>query len=82
MQKCPKCGYNEGTDWPGLLLMAAYGLVSVVAGIGGPRIVQLGCAGGSFLFFAAIIWRSAREDRNRVECLKLHPPDAERAKSS
>jgi hypothetical protein len=82
MQKCPKCGYNEGADWPGLLLMAAFFLVSLVAGIWGPRIVQLACAGGWFLFLAAIIWRASRDDRNRVEHLKLHPPDAERAKNS
>jgi len=82
MQKCPKCGYDEGIDWPSGLLIAAFCLVSVVAGISGPRIVQLGCGVGWFLFLAAIIWRSAREDKNRVEHLKLHPPDAERAKNS
>ena len=82
MQKCPKCGYNEGVDWPGILLIAAFGLVSFTGGFDVPRIARLGSGVSWLLFAAAIIWRSAREDKNRVEHLKLHPPDAERAKNS
>ncbi len=45
MQKCPKCGYSEGRDWPYLLLMLAFFLVVLVAGISGvPKRVELSIA--------------------------------------
>jgi hypothetical protein len=81
MEKCPKCGYSEGRDWPGILLMLAFFLVSLVADWGfGAKSVRLASAGSGFLFVAAIVWKSAREDKNRVEYLKSHPPDKERPK--
>lgn len=79
MQKYPKCGYNEGGDWPGVLLMMAFLLVNIVAGAShGPRRVVIASAVGWFLFAAAMIWKLAREDKNRVEHLKLNSPDAQR----
>jgi transposase len=54
MQKCPKCGYNEGRDWPGALMILAFGLVSLVSGISGePKSVQLSIGIGSLLFVGA-----------------------------
>ena len=81
MQKCPKCGYNEGTDWPGMLMIVAFVLVSVVAGISGAKSVDLSIGVGMFLFAASIFWRSVRQDRNRAEHLKMQPTDAERSKN-
>ena len=78
MQRCPKCGHYEGPDWPGILLILAFGLVAVIGGISGVKTVQLSIAVGMFLFCASIIWRAAREDKSRVEYLKSHPPAAER----
>ncbi len=80
MEKCPKCGYNEGRDWPGILMILAFGLVTVVGGTSGLKSVELSIAVGMFLFVASIFWRSARQDRNRVEYLKMHPTDAEGSK--
>jgi hypothetical protein len=81
MQKCPKCGYNEGLDWPAVLMIVAFVLVSVAAGgSGASKRVQLSIAAGMFLFAASMFWRAARDDKNRVEYWKSHPPDRERPK--
>jgi hypothetical protein len=79
VQKCPRCGYNEGNDWPGALLIVAFLLVNLVAGASrGPTKVVLASAVGWFLFVTAMIWKLAREDKNRMEHLRLHSPDAQR----
>ena len=80
MQKCPKCGYNEGRDWPYMLLILAFGIVSVAAGSLGGKLVNLSIALGMFLFVASLLWKAKREDKNRVEHLKSHPPVAEQPK--
>jgi hypothetical protein len=67
-----------------MLLVVAFFLVILVAGVpgapGAPKNIELASGGGMFLFAASIFWRSVREDRNRVECSKLHPSVAERSK--
>jgi hypothetical protein len=81
MQRCPKCGYSEGKDWPGMLLIVAFGVVSVVAvGNSSGKVVHYAAAIGMFLFAASALWRAVREDKNRVECSRLDFPVRERPK--
>ena len=82
MQKCPKCGYNEGLDWPGILMILAFCIVTIVGGISGVKSVQLSAAVGMFLLTASTFWRMVRQDRNRVEYLKSHPVGTERPKGN
>ena len=82
MQKCPKCGYSDGADWPAMLLIAAFILVDVVAWMSGvPKAVRLALSGGTLLLVASFWWRALRETRNRVEYLKSHRIAAEPPKN-
>ena len=78
MQRCPKCGYNEGRDWPYILALLAFGVVLFVAGTA-PKRVELASGIGMFLFLASFLWKHAREDKDRVEYSKLDLPVAERS---
>ena len=72
MQKCPKCGYSEGFDWPGLFLFLAVVVMSLgVEFLSTSKRSRFLClAVVSFLVVVSFVWRSAKDDRNRVEHLK------------
>ena len=62
MQRCPKCGYRERIDWPGILGVLAFGLLYVVWMLGNysPRELRgLGLA-AMVLFVIASIWKVLR----------------------
>jgi len=84
MQKCPKCGYDEGTDWPWIICVVAAGvlyIVFILVADAGPRDSRsIGFA--AYLFFVvAGLWKGFRDNRSRKEYLKLHPPATERVKN-
>jgi len=85
MQRCPKCGYQEGTDWPWFLSVAAVTLLYIAFIYRNEPTLKessrwMGLA--AYLFFlAATTWRGLREKRNRKEYEKLHPPITERIKA-
>jgi len=84
MQRCPKCGYREGTDWLSILCIVAVGLLYVafiLVADGGPRDIRAMGLAAYLFFIAATIWKGLREKRSRKEYLKLHPPVTERMKS-
>jgi hypothetical protein len=59
MQRCPKCGYSERVDWPGILGIVAFFLLYFVWMIGDyrPRDLRgLGLA-ALILFLAASTWK-------------------------
>ena len=61
MQRCPKCGYKEGRDWPAVLLLLAFGVVSLGAEIlGVQKNVRLCIAVGWLLVAASFAWRMVR----------------------
>ena len=77
MQKCPKCGYNEGPDWPGLFLLLAFGVVASGAEILGVPIPQSLRVAGWFFVVVSLDWRAARVSGNRAEYSELHLPATE-----
>jgi hypothetical protein len=68
MQKCPKCGYNDGVDWPVILWVVAFGflyLVFIGAADFAPRSYRL-LGGAAFtLFSAGTVWKALRDRQRR-----------------
>jgi hypothetical protein len=62
MQKCPRCGYNEGTSWTLLVQIFAFTLLgsAFMSSDVRPRVRLLG-EFGIVLFFAAAVWRRISE---------------------
>ena len=85
MQKCPKCGYSEGTDWPWILCIVAVTLLYFAFIFRAEPTLKesirwMGLA--AYLFFlAATTWKGLREKRSHKEYLNVHPPVTERVKS-
>jgi hypothetical protein len=78
VERCPRCGYHEGADWPDRLVYLAF--VILWLGFAFPdhvskrlevlRLVALA------LVIAGIAWKSNRKQRLEREHEKLHPPIA------
>ena len=84
MQRCPKCGYREGTDWPGMLLEAAFFvlyLVFIVLPDRVPRGYRFAVLAAFVLFQTGTVWKGKRERKHREEYLKLNPPQTEHVKA-
>ena len=84
MQRCPKCGYREGVDWPrGLCGVAFFGLCApfIFGGNYFPRSLNLVWIAALVIFSFGDYLRIRREKRNEREYLKAHPSPAERLKS-
>jgi hypothetical protein len=76
MQRCPKCGYNEGTDWFRILGVISVGLLYVIYTISAdstPKSWRLIGLFAYLTFMAGGLWRGIKDKRNRDEYLKLHP---------
>jgi hypothetical protein len=84
MHQCPKCGYREGTDWPGILWVLAFTALYVIFIIVPDHVpMSYRFAGllAFFLFQAGTFWKARREKKNRDEYLKLNLGPAERVKN-
>jgi hypothetical protein len=87
MQRCPKCGYREGTEWPWILCIAAVSVLYMAFILAIDRelrdVLNVRWVGlvAYLLFGAAMTWRGFREKRYHKEYLALHPPATERIKS-
>ena len=82
MQRCPQCGYREGTDWPGILgtvSVATLYCVFILGDVTPPSLRLLGLI-AYLVFLAGTWWRVSRDKRNREEYLKPHPSVTERVK--
>jgi hypothetical protein len=77
MQKCPKCGYNEGPDWPGLFLLLAFAVVALGAEILDVPIPKSLRVSGWFFVVVSFAWRAVRVSGNRIERSELHPAATE-----
>jgi hypothetical protein len=78
MQRCPKCGYREGVDWPALLQVIAFCVLYLVWMLGdyGPRELRgLGLA-TMILFCVGTIWRVLRLKSFKAEIVKGSIPKA------
>jgi hypothetical protein len=84
MQRCPKCGYREGTDWPGILWAVAFSvlyLVFIVVPDHLPKSYRFAGLVAFLLFQAGTVWKARREKKYRDEYLRLNPGPAERVKN-
>lgn len=84
MQRCPKCGYRDRVDWPGILWVLAFGflyLVFVLTAERAPRSYRFMGFVAFLLFTAGTGWRALRGQKDRSEYLKLNPPVRERVKN-
>ena len=61
MQRCPKCGYRDGIDWPWVLAIVAFVVLKLSPEHGSYRIVGVGA---TFLFATAMVWYAIRSLRN------------------
>jgi len=83
MQRCPKCGYREGIDWPSILMVIAFGFLYcgfIVMADFAPRSWRWAGLAAVLIFGAGTTWRSLRNKRIDSEYKKLHPPITERVK--
>ena len=82
MQQCPKCGYKEGIDWPGILWVISFFALYLLWVLGDYRPREYRWVGlGAFLLFnVGFAWMLIRGARNYREHRKLHPPITERVK--
>jgi hypothetical protein len=83
MQRCPKCGYREGLDWPWILSYIAFAFLDIVftsSRVHMPRTYWMLGTAACALFLTAMAWREFRNRRTRREYEKLHPPITERLK--
>jgi hypothetical protein len=70
MQKCPKCGYDEGVDWPVLLWVVSFTVLYIVfiaAADYAPRNYRFMGYGAFTIFTAGTLWKVLR---NRAKRLK------------
>ncbi len=83
MQKCPKCGYDEGRQWPQIIVILSFNLLFVV------YIVSADFAPRNWRFIGMIAfvgysvgttWGMLRRSRAQAEYLKLHPSPSQRVK--
>ena len=75
MQRCPKCGYREGRDWPLLLIVAGLGIVycTFILGVDSAlKELQFVALVGWLLSLAGIVWYVVRKNRTYREYMKLH----------
>jgi hypothetical protein len=74
MQKCPRCGYDEGVDWPEKLIYLAFAILWV--GFAFPdhvsRRLELLRIVAMALWLAGVIWKSSRYKKLQREHEKLH----------
>jgi hypothetical protein len=83
MQRCPKCGYREGTDWPWILCVVAVSVLYIAFVLAADqqlKSVRLTGVLAYVLVAAAATWRGLREKRNRKLYSELHPSPTERLK--
>jgi hypothetical protein len=71
MQKCPRCGYSGGFDWPDLFSLLALVVLSLgVEFLSASKKLRLLCfAVVCFLVVVSIFWRRVREEKNRARYL-------------
>jgi len=62
MQRCPKCGYTERVDWPGILGVIAFALLLLVWILGNyePRELRGWGVVALILFSASSVWRALK----------------------
>ncbi len=84
MQKCPHCGYDEGTDWARVSGVVAVGLLYVIYIVSAdqtPKSWRLVGLLAYLIFIFGGVWRGIKDKRNRDEYLRLHPLPAQRVKN-
>jgi|HubBroStandDraft_6_1064221.scaffolds.fasta_scaffold117748_3 membrane protein implicated in regulation of membrane protease activity len=71
MQKCPKCGYSEGFDWPNLFSFLALVVLSLgVEFLSASKTLRFLCfAVFCSMVLVSILWRRVREKKNRERYL-------------
>ena len=83
MQKCPKCGYDEGADWPQIMMLLSFYLLFVVYIVSAdfaPRNWRFIGMTAFLGFSVGQMWGMLRRSRAQAEYLKLHPPPSQRGK--
>lgn len=84
MQKCPKCGYNEGVDWPTALMIASCSALYIAFLLGtdeAPKGLRMFGLASYLVFSVGTAWKASRKKRAHDEYLRLHPGPAERLKA-
>ena len=76
MQRCPQCGYDEGTDWSRVLGVFAVSLLYIIYLVSAdstPKSWRLVALSAYLIFTLGTIWYGIKQKRIRDEHLKLHP---------
>jgi hypothetical protein len=82
MQRCPKCGYKDGFNWPALLWMCSFMTLYVLWMMGNytPREYRWAGLAAFFVFNLGVVWMALRNARNYREYRKLNPSITDRVK--
>jgi len=78
MQRCPKCGFNEGVDWPVMLFILAFGILQIAFILAldfVPHVEKLPykvCGIAAMVVYASgVIWLSLRRNKSYREYKRL-----------
>ena len=83
MQRCPKCGYRDGTDWPRILCSVAFIFLYLVFMLGGDYLSKRWNLLGTMallVFTLGTFLQIRRDRRNQRQYLEMHPSITQRLK--